>query len=394
MSSQGENKTQTLYDILGVAPTATQDEIKHAYRRKAMQLHPDRNQDDPNATEKFQQLSEAYEILKDPAKRERYDKFGSGEEVPETPEDIELFEVMTQILGLGRSRAAPKGDKVSPSIRLVRVPLSKIYSGGKFTTKIDYHQVCPFCCGKGSTDGKDYPVCPDCNGAGSLSPGGLQFMFPCEKCKNVGYMIPPEVRCHHCHGRKLINSKKEITIDIEPGMANEEKIIIPNEGDEYPGAISADLILIISQKCPKKFVRDGDDLYYTHTCSIVEQKYGTAFTIDMPDGRSLEVCTEEGKPIDFSKLKYIKNEGMPCRGNTQFKGNLYIMFQRGFPGPLHEGFRTVRNVFNRLVGAKHLLDDAPLEKQIEFENLLRQQQEEYEALLRELQAQHEQSKNK
>lgn len=387
MSVQPNTSVQSLYDIIGVPPTATQDEIKHAYRKKAMQLHPDRNQDDPNATEKFQQLSEAYEILKDPAKRERYDKFGSGEEVPQTPEDIELFEVMTQILGLGRSRAAPKGDKVSPSIRLIRVPLSKIYTGGKFTTKIEYHQVCPFCHGFGSTDGKEYPVCPECNGAGSKSPGGLQFMFPCEHCKNVGYMIPPEVRCHHCHGHKLINSKKEITIDIEPGIPNEEKIILENMGDEYPGKISADLILIISQKCPKKFVRDGDDLYYTHTCSIVEQKFGTAFTIDTPDGRELQVCTEEGKPIDFSKLKYIKNEGMPCRGNTQFKGNLYIIFQRGFPGPIHEGLRTVRNIFNRLVGAKQKLEDAPQEKQEEFEKLLRQQQEEFEELLRQYEQQ-------
>ena len=184
-----EGPKPTLYDIIGVPPTATEEEIKRQYRRRAMQLHPDRNQDDPLATEKFQQLSEAYEILKDPAKRERYDKFGTSDEKPTDPADIEIFEMMTQILGLGRSRGIPKGPKVSPTIRLLTIPLSLAYTGGKMDVKVSYHKICPKCHGKGSNNGVEYPVCPICNGAGSLSPGGLQFLFPCRNCNSTGYLI-------------------------------------------------------------------------------------------------------------------------------------------------------------------------------------------------------------
>ena len=392
MSADQTQAKPSLYDIIGVPPTATEDEIKRAYRKKAMLLHPDRNKDDPNATEKFQQLGEAYEILKDPAKRERYDKFGSGEEVPQTEEDIELFEMMTQILGLGRSRAAPKGDKVTPSIRLIRVPLKTLYTGGEFRAKVDYHKICPKCNGVGSNNGVSYPVCPICNGAGSLSPGGLQFLFPCENCDSTGYLIPKECRCRECHGRKLLRTHKTVTVNIEPGTQNEEHIVLEKQGDEYPGKETADLVLIISQKADSDFRRDGDDLYFTKNLSILEQKQGTAFTIHTLDGRELEVCTEEGKPVDLTRLKWIPNEGMPVKGNVQFKGNLYIIFEKGFPGPIHESVRTIKNIFNRIVGAKMLLQDAPEEKQAQYQDYIRQQQELYEEIVREWEAQREAKK--
>jgi DnaJ-class molecular chaperone len=390
--AQKRGEAQTLYDIIGVPPTATEDEIKRAYRKKAFQLHPDRNPDDPMATEKFQQLSEAYEILKDPAKRERYDKFGNSEEVPQTPEDEELIEMLSQILGFGRSRAVPKGPKVSPSIRMIRVPLKTLYAGGSFTTKIDYHMICPKCHGCGSKTGVEFPVCPDCNGAGSLSPGGLQFLFPCKRCNSTGYIIPKELVCSECKGRKLIRTKKEITVEIEVGMENGEHIVLEKQGDEYPGKETADLVLIVSQKAHSDFTRDGDDLYYTKNLSIIEQKSGTAFSIKTLDGRTLDVCTEDGKPIDITRLKWIPNEGMPCKGNDQFRGNLYIIFEKGFPGPIHESVRTIKSLFNKLVGGKILLQDAPEEKQEQYKEMLKQQQEAIDEMIREYEERRAQEK--
>ena len=377
-----EEPKPTLYDIIGVSPDATEAEIKRQYRRRAMELHPDRNPDDPLATEKFQQLSEAYEILKDPAKRETYDRFGSCGDEPTAPEDIEVFEMITQILGLGRSRGVPKGDKVSPTIRLLTVPLEKAYTGGKMTEKLSYHKICPKCSGKGSKTGMEYEVCPVCNGAGSLSPGGLQFLFPCKACDSVGYIIPKHDRCSKCGGRKLIKEKKKVEVNIECGINDEDQIVLPSQGDEFPGKAPADVVFMVQIKTPSDWIRDGDDLYYIKNLCSLERNKGTAFTIKTLDERELEVCTEEGKEPDMTKLKWIPNEGMPCKGNVQFKGNLYIIFDKGFPEPIHELCRTIANLWNRKYAAKIVLQDAPEDKQERYRQMLKEEEERREEELR------------
>lgn len=364
MSNTQEAKP-SLYDILGVAPTATDEEIKKAYRRKAFELHPDHNAGDPLATEKFQQLGEAYAILRDPAQRERYDKFGMTGETPTEPEDIEIFDMVTQILGLGRCRGPPKGDKVSPSIRILNVPLSAIYKGGEVEQKISIHVVCPTCHGKGSTNGIEYPVCDYCHGNGSSSPGGLQFLFPCKNCESVGYMCPREFRCKTCKGRRVITKYKTVKVNVEIGCQDQEQFVLPNEGDEYPGAVSADLVLISLTKNSGSLFREGDDLYFIKKVSRIEAEQGTAFNIDMPDGRVLNVATPKGHRIRFDRVKWIKNEGLPCNGNVQFKGNLYIFFKFGFPGLITEGVRTIAGLIHRKE-TSHILEDAPEEIQESF----------------------------
>lgn len=372
----------TLYDIIGVQPTATQDEIKRAYRKKAMQLHPDRNPDDPEATEKFQQLSDAYDILKDPAKRERYDKFGNGEEQPTDPEDVELFEMMTQIIGLGRSRAPPSGDKVSPSIRLLPLKLEDVFKGGPYPVTFKYHRVCHKCHGIGSTDGVEYPICPTCKGAGSLSPGGLQFLFPCRDCDSTGYLIPKERRCPYCRGRKVTRERKKVTVQLEPGVVEGDHIVIPKEGDEYPGKESADIVFVVSVKDHGDFIRDGDDLYFIKKLSQLELSKGTAFNITTLDGRKLDCYTQPDTPIDVNTIKWIEGEGMPAKGNLQFRGNLYIIFRPGFGDPLSEGFRMARSWFNKLLEPKLLLKDAPPDKQQHFREYMEAQQAAYEEQMR------------
>lgn len=373
-----EEKQQTLYDILGVPNTATDDEIRRAYRKKAFELHPDRNQDDPHATEKFQQLGEAYSVLKDPEQRARYDRFGINGETPSEPTDIQMFDLFCQILGFGRSRGPPQGDKVSPSVRFFQFSLREAYLGLEAKNKIKIHVVCPECHGTGSNDGKEYPMCDQCHGAGSLSPGGLQFLFPCKNCHNVGYIIPPEKICKKCHGHKIITSTKEIKIKCEIGQSEGEQIVLPNEGDEYPGKISADLVLITQQKYDSQFQRDGDDLYFIEKVSRIEARTGTAFVLHMPDGRDLHVYTPKNKPISFDRIMWLKGEGMPCRGNTQFKGNLYVFFRYGFPGLITEGVRTIAGLIYK-TKADIPLEEAPEEIQNEFkrraEEYIRQQQE-------------------
>ena len=351
---------QNFYEILGVSKDATQDEIKNAFRSKARLLHPDVNHDDPHATEKFQQLNEAYSILKDPKTREQYDRFTLNGEEPQTQEEIDQFELFTQILGLGRSRTKPKGNKVSPTIRLLKVTLDRIYNGGTMTVFETLNVICPTCHGIGSNDGIEYPECPECHGSGNAPGQGIETLFPCHHCSSIGYIIPIEKRCPKCFGRKLIHDRKRFDFNIEIGTQDHEQIIIPNAGDQYPGKEPADIIFITVTNYDNNFIRDGDDLIFVKKLSIPEIKYGTAFQIDTLDHRKLHVGTPEGQPIDCSKVKWIKGEGLPTKGNSQFKGNLYIILQMGFPGLITQGVRLVSSLIHKS-STNIILEDAPEE---------------------------------
>ncbi|OHT08461.1 DnaJ domain containing protein [Tritrichomonas foetus] len=327
---------QSLYDILGCEKTATFEEIKKSYRIKARQLHPDRNREDPNATEKFQQLSQAYEILKDPVKREQYDRFGLSGETPQTLDEMQMFEMMTQVIGLSRSRAPPAGPKVSPTFRICKVPMKVAYTGGTVKKKFKLFITCPLCKGSGSTDGVEYPICEDCHGSGSLFPtGGLTLLFPCRNCNKVGYHTPIDKICPRCDGHKIIQVKKEVEVPIEIGIPDQEQIVIPNKGDEYPGKEPADLNLVIVIQNQNGLIREGDDLFFIHDVSNIELAKGTSFKIKTLDGRELHYCTKKGEKIQCNRLCCIPNEGFPCRNNVQLKGNLYIRFSPplfGIPG--------------------------------------------------------------
>ena len=273
-----ENQNQqTLYDILGVPKTATNEEIKRAYHKKAFQLHPDRNKDDPQATEKFQQLGEAHSILKDPEQREKYDKFGINGETPTENEDFEVLDLIAQILGLGKPH--PRGDKLTPTVRFFRFSLKEVYLGLEASNRISVNIVCSECHGKGSNDDIDYPECPTCHGSGTLSPMLFQNLFPCPQCNGLGYMIPSEKICLNCHGHKVVRNIKEIKLKAEVGQEENEKIILKNQGDEYPGKITADLVLITQMKFDFQFTREGDDLLYVKKVSRIEAMKGTAFII-------------------------------------------------------------------------------------------------------------------
>lgn len=320
-----------LYEVLGVTREATQEEIRSAYLRRAFQLHPDRNRDDPNATEKFQQLGQAYEILKDSNKRQIYDSSGdtmtaeSGMQMEMSGED--LIGLLMQIAGFGASTAPPSGPKVYPSMRLLKVPMEVAYTGGVVKKTVKLHVVCSVCRGTGTNNGVEYDICSDCHGAGTLSPGGVfRLIDGCKTCNRVGHMIPKENICRNCKGRKVVTVRKKIEIPIQVGMGQVEEIVMNNAGNEYPGKEPADLIFIAYSGFSFRFMRDGDDLFYTHNVSLLEMEIGTSFVIKTLDGRELKVHTPKDKPILMDRLCMIPGEGFPCKGNTVVKGNLYIRF--------------------------------------------------------------------
>ena len=360
----------SLYDILGCDKNASPEEIKQAYRRRARQLHPDRNQDDPNATAKFQQLAQAYEILKDPVKRDQYDRLGVTDAMDTSIGESNPFDILGQIIGLKRSRGPPNGPKVAPTIRIIRVPMKVAYNGGQVTKTLHLFQVCSVCHGTGSCDGVEYPICEQCHGSGSVFPtGNLAMLFPCKACNKVGYMVPPEKVCLNCNGHKIVQMPIEIEVPIEIGMPEDEPIVMPGKGDEYPGKETADLYLIPYIAKQNGLIRNGDDLFYVHNISNIELANGTSFSIKTLDDRKLYFCTQKGKKIDVNRICKVPNEGFPCRNNVQMKGNLYIRFSPplfGIPGavvfPFLEFGRAIASEIRSLKNPV-FLDYMPIEEQ-------------------------------
>ncbi|KAK8886771.1 hypothetical protein M9Y10_042241 [Tritrichomonas musculus] len=394
--SSHPKKVQSLYDILGCSPTATQEEIKKAYRKKAFQLHPDRNKNDPHATEEFQQLGQAYSILKDPAQRAEYDrsrenrsKTSSNNSDSDFQENVEVkkqtIDIMTQIYGFGKYRAPPTGPKMSPTYRLIRVPMKVAYLGGDINEKIEIAVVCPSCKGTGSKDGKKYPICDACNGTGGYFKGDdYSYFYPCEKCHKIGFLIPKGKACKKCHGHKVIIEKKKMQIPIEQGADNLDQIEIPDKGDEYPGKDPADLNLLILIQNQGGFVRCDNDLFHVCYISNIEMKNGTSFELKSLDGRTLKLHTPPKQHVDCNRFYKVQGEGFPIKGNPSQKGNLYIKFnqpQGGISGaifcPLVELGRATGSAIIKSVdkNKSHMINTISEDEQEKILERLRKQNE-------------------
>lgn len=365
-------ESESPYVVLGVEPTATDEEIKAAYRRRARELHPDRNQSDPFATQKFQQLVESYEILRDPQRRAAFDRYGSGAAPSaEGISEEEGLNVLTQLLGLGANYAVPTGDQVPTTFRTFGIPVSIAFHGGTMKSTVKVYVVCDRCGGTGSSDGTVYPVCAECNGNGGHLPGMFRHLAPCKSCGKVGHMIPKDKICRKCKGHKVVEVEREIELRVESGQEDMKEVVMNEMGNQYPGKKTADLVLITYSVGENGFTRNGDDMYYTKRLSNSEMAIGTSFTLYCPSGRVINVHTKKNSPIDVERYCRIKNEGFPCRGNMQFRGDLYIRF---LP-PLMGIFGFAVNTANEIFGAFRSIFATEKSDSIELEYISNEEQE-------------------
>lgn len=345
ISERGQNITlmvvdTKLYDILGVSPDVNDNDLRRAYKKKAMQLHPDRNRDDPNATEKFQQVNEAYDILKDPQKRNIYDQFGAdglrGNGGGGGMDDI-ISHLFGNLGGFGsRTQRRQRTQDIQHQIN---VSLEDLYNGKTVTLKINRDVICSDCRGSGCCKGKSPKKCPDCNGTGQkvqvirMGPMITQNVGVCPTCRGNGESINPTDRCKKCSGKKLICEKKLIEVHIEPGMEDGDHLRFQGCSDEAPNAETGDLIIILKQKKHSTFLRKHDDLLAMKKITLTEALLGTKFVINHLDGRKVIVEAQQGQIIKPDAVKVIQREGMPIRGNQFDKGRLFIKFEVVFPKP-------------------------------------------------------------
>lgn len=324
------------YDLLGVQPSATQDEIKKAYRRAALKWHPDKNKDNPDAAEMFKQIGEAYEVLSDPEKREKYDKYGEqGLKQGEGMDFHDPTDLFSTLFGGGVSRGPQKGDDIR---HVMKMSLEDLYVGKKKKLRISAKKICPTCKGKGSPDPSKVQTCPDCHGKGmqtvtrQMGPGFISTSrMPCQRCGQRGVIIPKKDQCPECHANYLVTREKEIEVYVDPGARAGQKYTFKNEGDEEPGIEAGDLIIVIEEKPHPVYTRKGADLHMTKKISFAESLCGFSFETETLDKRHLLIKSEEGDVVKPGDVRVVPGEGMPQYRSPTDKGNLVITFEVDFP---------------------------------------------------------------
>lgn len=321
------------YDLLGVKPNASQDEIKKAYRKLALKYHPDKN---PNEGEKFKHISQAYEVLSDPKKRDLYDQ-GGEQAIKEggmggggSPMDI--FNMFFG--GGGRMQRERKGKNV---VHQLSVSLEEMYNGSTRKLGLQKNVICEKCEGYGGKKGA-LEKCTNCKGRGvqvrvqQVGPGMIQqIQSMCPDCQGQGEKFNSKDRCKNCNGQKVERKKKILEVHIDKGMKDGQKITFHGEGDQEPGLEPGDVIIVLDQKDHPVFRRRDDNLIMRMDIKLVEALCGFRNTVQTLDNRTLVISSQPGEVIKHNDVKCVMNEGMPLYKEPYERGQLIIKFQVEFP---------------------------------------------------------------
>lgn len=307
-----------LYKILGVAKNASQEDIKKAYRKLTMKLHPDRNPDNPQAAEEqFKEVKQAYEILSDEQKRAAYDRFGFDAASGQgggfggfggggggSFSDI-FGDVFGDIFGGGRGHGggarASKGRDLAYELDL---SLEEAVNGTEKKIRIPTYATCSECHGNGTNDKSTKKTCPTCQGAGQvrMQQGFFSIAQPCPTCKGRGQII--ENPCHKCHGEGRVKEQKTLTVNIPAGVDTGDRIRLSGEGEAGElGAPAGDLFVEIRVRKHPIFTRDGDNLHCDMPISFVTAALGGEIEVPTLSGRVMLTIPAETQTGKTFRLK-------------------------------------------------------------------------------------------
>ncbi|RKP06964.1 DnaJ subfamily A member 2 [Thamnocephalis sphaerospora] len=330
-------KETKFYDQLGVSPDASETELKKAYRKLALKYHPDKN---PDAGDKFKEISHAYEVLSDAQRRDVYDRFGeaglSGDGGMGGGMGMSAEDLFSQIFGGGMPRRQPSGPRRGKDMmHQLRVSLEDLFKGKTSKLALQKHVICKGCDGKGGKEGA-VRTCNACNGQGvrvtirQMGPMVQQFQSTCDECRGEGEIINQKDKCKVCSGRKVVQERKVLEVHIDKGMRAGQRIEFKGEADQAPGIIPGDVVIVIDEKPHEYFRRRDDDLYYDAKVDLLTALAGGQIAINHLDNRQLIVNILPGEVIRPDEVKAVLGEGMPAYRHHN-RGNLYIKFSVEFP---------------------------------------------------------------
>lgn len=322
------------YEVLGVDKNASADEIKKAYRKKAIQYHPDKNPGDKEAEEKFKEAAEAYEVLSDPQKRQRYDQFGFqgvGGAAGYGGAGMNMEDIFAQFGDLFESWGMGGGGGFSSffggsgggsrqrvrrgtDLRVkVRLTLEEIATGVEKKIKVRKLVPCKDCNGTGSADGKEGETCPTCKGAGRVVRqqrgifGMMQVQSECPTCHGEGKVI--KNKCPHCNGEGVVRDEEIITIKIPAGVSGGMQIPVQGKGNAAPhGGVNGDLLVLIEEEEHKDLVREGNDLIYNLLLDMPTAVLGGQVRIPTLGGEAKITITPGTQP---GKVLRMRGKGLP-----------------------------------------------------------------------------------
>jgi DnaJ-related protein SCJ1 len=340
------------YEILGISRDASASQIKKAYRKLALQYHPDKHPGAENQ-KRFEELANAYEVLSDPDKRRLYDQYGEeGLKSGGATHFTNPFDIFSSFGGFkfetrGGGGAPPQ--QKGPDIEIdLEVTLKDLYLGRTFEVAHKKQVLCHKCRGTGAKKASDVTVCSGCKGTGmkvkvqQLGPGFIQqTQTVCDECGGRGKIVTSV--CPHCHGKKIEIGEDTLTVIVERGMQDGEKVTFSQQSDEAPDTTPGDVIFKIVTLPHKRFVRKGNDLHYQLTISLLEALVGFSRKIKHLDGHSVEINRKDvTKP---GQIITIEGEGMPLHNYPSQTGNLLIEVTVRFPNALtveqKEGFTAL-----------------------------------------------------
>jgi len=335
-------KETKLYELLGVAPEASESELKKAYRQKALRAHPDKG-GDPDT---FKDLTHAYEVLSDSQKRSIYDRYGEAGLSESGGGGVDPQDLFSQLFGggggpfgggfFGGGGGRPSGPRKGKDlIHRIHVSLEELYKGKTSKLSLNKHVICSACSGKGGKEGA-VKTCPGCRGQGikivirQLGPMMQQIQQQCQDCDGTGEIINAKDRCKKCIGKKTLSEKKVLEVHIDKGMKGGETITFTGESDQAPEMVPGDVVIVIEEKKHDRFTRKGNDLITEVEIDLLTALGGGQFGIQHLDERALVVSIVPGEIIKDGAVKVIHGQGMPSRRHHDF-GDLYVRLKVNFP---------------------------------------------------------------
>lgn len=354
------------YEVLEVSKSASAEEIKKAYRKKALQFHPDKNPDNKEAEEKFKEAAEAYEVLSNPEKKQRYDQFGHAGVGSAAGggfggggfRDVEdIFASFGDIFGGhfggfgGFGSSSRGGRRVSRGSDLrvkVSLNLKEIIEGVEKKIKVKKHVACDHCNGTGAKNGSSHSTCSTCRGSGQVTRitntilGQMQTSSTCPTCQGDGKIITD--KCTHCAGEGIVRDEEVISIRIPAGVGEGMQLNVSGRGNAgRRGGINGDLLVVITEEEHPDLQRDGNNLIYNLFLSFPEITLGTTSEIPTAEGK-VKVKIDAGTQPE--KILRLRGKGIPDV-NGYGRGDLLVRIHVWIPKRLNsEEKKTMEKLLN------------------------------------------------